>query len=510
MNNKPDFIIIGTGMGGATLGYALAQAGAKVLFLEKGLSRLNSNKVLMGSYAETFAHQQKNKDMKKVLKLGGRYFSSMYDVSGSLKQHFIPFIGSGGGGGSALFGAVMERFRMEDFSSEKWPIAYQELEPYYVKAESQYRVRNTTDNTSLNTNIPLSQANHKIWAQLTDNGYHPYHLPTATESSQNCLDNCQSYLCAKHCKNDSEKIALRPAIENHQAKLLDDCEVLDFNYDKNRISSVTCKIGEEIKQLEADHFILAAGALVTPGLLLKSNNLANSSGLVGKYLMRHFVDLYAVKVAGTKVLSETQKQVGFNDLYLTEGEKYGTVQSFGLMPPLEVVIQELKHTLPLNLGEPITWTMDKLYPIIAASYSWYFGDKVVFASIMDDLPYLENRVEYKNGQIGLHYKLNLADRKRIDQFRKKVVEAFHPFPVTVMKQATNNQRLAHACGTCRFGDDSSASVLNRFNKAHDLENLSVVDASFFPTSGGINPALTIAANALRVADAMVSGMQNKA
>lgn len=518
MKTKPDFIVVGSGVGGATLGHALAQSGAQVVFLEKGASRLNNDKMLQGSFAETYAHQQINKDWQQTLKLSGRFFSPLQDVSNQTKQNFIPFIGSGGGGGSSLYGAVMERFKPEDFIPqanypdtqgnacipEKWPICYQELEPYYDRAEQLYRVRNCVDDSKSGSDTAISEPNRRVWKRLTQNGYHPYQLPTATDSTEHCLDNCQSYLCARNCKNDSEKVALRPAVEKHQAQLLDNCEVLEIERDGKRIISVTCLIAGEYKRLEADCFILAAGALSTPALLLKSNNLANSSDLVGKYLMRHLVDLFVVKMDGFNKLPESQKQIGFNDFYLTDEGKFGAVQSFGLMPPLEVVIQELRNTLPFNLGKIIAPVMDALYPIIASGYSGYFNNRLVFASIMEDLPILENQVRYQDQQIQIHYKINDIDLKRAERFRAKVLAAFNPLPVTVMKQSTNNQRIAHACGTCRFGDDPARSVLDRFNKTHDLDNLYVVDASFFPTSGGINPSLTIAANALRVADAILS------
>ena len=142
---------------------------------------------------------------------------------------------------------------------------------------------------------------------------------------------------------------------------------------------------------------------------------------------------------------------------------------------------------------------------MSKGYARFLNDKLFFASIIEDLPNGNNKVNYNNGHIEITYKLNAADNERIKIMREKVVDAFSPLPVTVMQQADNNQRLAHACGTCRFGDNPNEAVLNRFNKTHDIDNLYVVDASFFPTSGGINPSLTIAANALRVADAMLSG-----
>ena len=514
LNNKPDIIIVGTGMGGATLGYALAKAGAKVLFLEKGLSSLTNKNMLPGNYAETNGLKQKNADWTDTLKRSGRYYTPLHDVSSGHSKAFTPFMGMGAGGSSSLYGAILERFHPEDFLPgqfytdshesisipQNWPVSYQEMQPFYEEAEALYGVSKGLTQTDK----VLSSANQLAWDILSKNGYHPYQLPTATEGIKGCKDNCQSFLCAHNCKKDSVKCALRPAIEKHQAELIDDCEVLELIVKHNRITGLICKTTEGEIQLQSDQFVLAAGALASPVLMLKSNGLANSSGLVGAYLMRHFVDLFAIKIQGIDISSESQKQIGFNDFYITDEGKFGTVQSFGTMPPLEVVIEELKHTFPFGLGRPVSQLISFMSPLVSKGYAKFLNDKLFFASIVEDIPSKNNKVNYNNGRIEITYKLSAADNSRLKIMREKVVNAFRPLPVKVMVQANNNQRIAHACGTCRFGDDPKNAVLNRFNKAHDIDNLYVVDASFFPTSGGINPSLTIAANALRIADHLLS------
>lgn len=501
-------------MGGATLGYALAKAGAKVLFLEKGLSSLTVKNMLLGDYAETYGFKQKNADWTNTLKRSGRYYTPLYDVSSGQSKTFTPFMGMGAGGSSALYGAILERFHPEDFLPgqfyenspesvsvpQNWPVSYQEMQPFYEEAESLFGVINR----SSQTDKVLSSANQFAWDVLSKNGYHPYQLPTATAGVTDCKDNCQSFLCARNCKNDSVKCALRPAIEKYQAELIDDCEVLELIVKNNRISGLICRTTEGEMLLQADQFVLAAGALATPALLLKSNGLANSSGLVGAYLMRHFVDLFAIKMQGKDISAESQKQIGFNDFYITDEGKFGTVQSFGAMPPIEVVIEELKSTLPFGLGRPVSQLMSFMSPLVSKGYAQFLNNKLFFASIVEDLPSKNNKVNVTNGKIEITYQLSAADKSRLKIMRKKVADAFRPLPVTVIEQANNNQRLAHACGTCRFGDDPNNSVLNRFNKTHDIDNLYVVDASFFPSSGGINPSLTIAANALRIAGHLLS------
>jgi choline dehydrogenase-like flavoprotein len=127
-----------------------------------------------------------------------------------------------------------------------------------------------------------------------------------------------------------------------------------------------------------------------------------------------------------------------------------------------------------------------------------FRRGVLLAAIMEDLPYPSNRV-VPGPALGIEYHLHARDYTRLKAFRAHVVRALQPYRYLALHQAEKNAMLAHVCGTCRFGNDPNTSVLDLHNRAHGLENLYVVDSSFFPSSAGTNPALTIAANALRVA-----------
>src|SRR3712207_5738179 len=111
-----DAIVIGTGMGGATLGYALAAAGKKVLFLEKGLSPLRAAAVT-GDYAERFfpAKRTSHAEQQATLKRAGRAWETLWDISAKKAKPIVPFIGVGAGGSSSLYGGVLERFDPTDF-----------------------------------------------------------------------------------------------------------------------------------------------------------------------------------------------------------------------------------------------------------------------------------------------------------------------------------------------------------------------------------------------------------
>ncbi len=526
-----DAIIIGTGMGGATLGYALARASKKVLFCEQGMATMGPS-TIRGRYAESAFDLPEVAQSKHrgVLLRSGRSMETIEDASLPRHRCFIPFIGGGGGGSSALYGMALERFFPCDFTPkvnyqddtestlpESWPITYEQLEPYYAKVEKLFRVRGTVDpmrsdgeSASYPQPPALSPSGDELYQFLTDRGLHPYRLPLACEFVPGC-ECCQGYLCARDCKNDSSRICLAPALEQFGAQLLDECEVLKLEADKKSVTGVVCSWRGQAVTLRGALVVLAAGALRSPAILLNSaspiwpNGLANDSGLVGKNLMRHLIDLYVVFPKTARQYSP-MKELAFNDFYRIDGEKFGSVQTFGAMPPAEIITAALEQQLAESSVPFAASIFRCLRPLADSALSRLFAGKTILATILEDLPYDDNQVNIvKSREMGrprliLKYRITEYDRRRIDRFRKRVRAALKSYRVLPIKQAENNERIAHACGTCRFGSDPATSVLDPMNRAHGVTNLYIVDGSFFPSSGGINPALTIAANALRVGD----------
>ena len=523
-----EVIVIGTGVGGATIGHTLAKAGKEVLFLEQGRSYLNNPEAKLGAYAEMFFPQVAVPDLKhrSLLEQAGRWTGFLDDnSSGRSKQH-IPFIGAGTGGSSAIYGAALERFFPEDFKPREnypnvgnvdlpptWPIQYEELLPYYREAESLYGVRGGGDplredseESGLATAPEFGPANQFLADFLTKKGLHPYRLPTACEFLPGC-QTCQGFLCARDCKGDSVKACLRPAIEQHGATLMDRCLVTRLEADSKRVTSVVCNHQGSERVFRSEIVILAAGALSTPAILLRSTSpvwpqgLANSSGLVGRYLMRHCIDLYALSPKVKPAPNENTKELAFNDLYFRDGEKLGTVQSFGRLPPSAMLAESVQHDIAQQFGPTASTLFRAIKPAAREMMRRLLKDTLVLATTMEDLPVRENRVT-PNGLDGItiSYLLNDQTRQRISRFRELMADTLKPLRYTLIKQAENNDRIAHACGTCRMGEEPGSNVIDRNNRAHDLDNLYLVDSSFFPTSAGTNPSLTIAANALRVAD----------
>ncbi|WP_426167299.1 GMC oxidoreductase [Pseudoduganella sp. R-34] len=525
-----DAIIIGTGMGGAPLGYALAKAGQRVLFLEKGKSHLQPG-ALTNSYAETHfpTPAAPGPQHRATLQRAGRYSDTIRSNAGPRTQHFVPFIGSGTGGSSALYGMVLERFFPADFAPraqhpdaaeaalpEAWPIGYEELLPHYAEAERLFRVRGTPDPLRTGGSgdwaahfrqpPPLTPASGELFEFFRQRALHPYRLPLACEFVDGCAA-CQGYLCDRQCKNDASRVCLEPALAQHGATLMDECEVLQLEATRSAVTGVVCQQRGQRLTLRGKQVFLAAGALETPRLLLQSSSphwpqgLANDSGLVGRHLMRHHIDLYVIKPRTPAGFDNRQKEFGFNDFYQRGGQKLGSVQSFGRLPPVPVLAASMEDDLRQGALPWLAPLFKLAQPVIKPILRQFVHERLVLASTLEDLPYADNRVTPASGdaRLAFEYRVRPHDAARIETMRRLMKDALKPYAFDLVKQADNNQRIAHACGTCRFGSDPRSSVLDASNRAHGLTNLYVVDGSFFPSSGGTNPSLTIAANALRVA-----------
>jgi choline dehydrogenase-like flavoprotein len=508
-----DWIIIGTGIGGATFGHAMAEAGLRVLFLERGDDPRRNSRTLAGDFLETLRPDPEARG-DEDFENAGRYHGRVWDAA--RRRWIHPILGSGVGGSSALFGMVMERFWPEDFEPgrfypqagadvpARWPISFRDLEPHYRTAERLYRVTGQDpdplrpEQSFAFASAPaLSADSRRLCARLRGRGLHPYALPLARQWGTPCRF-CQSHLCAHDCKNDAAKMCLEPALRRGAA-LLSRATVIGLEADRERVRSVRVLIRGRERIFRADNIALAAGALFTPALLLKSRSaawprgLANSSGLVGRFLMRHYIDLWGLASLRPAV---QEKSIGLNDFYLGDGDKYGTLADFGPMPATPIIQEDLDHDREASGRRPLSglprtfagWGLSALMKHLR-----------VLALIGEDLPHRENRVLPGDDgtDLVIHATISREERARIARARARVRRALG-WANLLLPNAENTKLLAHACGTCRMSEDPRGGVVDSMNRAHDLANLFILDGSFFPTSGGVNPALTIAANALRV------------
>jgi choline dehydrogenase-like flavoprotein len=505
-----DVIIVGTGAGGGTLAHTLAPSGKRILLLERG---------------DFLPREMENWDPGSVF-IDGRYMSTdtWYDADG---KPFQPQVHYFVGGATKLYGAALYRLRPQDFGELKhvdgvspaWPLTYDDFEPYYTKAEWLYQVHGEhgTDPTegSWSKQYPWPAVSHEPRIQqlvddLQAGGYHPFPAPCgilldeADRARSNCIRCtwCDGYPCLVHAKSDAETIAVRPALASSNVTLLVNTRVTELrtNSAGTSVASVVVLRDGAREEFTGDIVVVAAGAANSAQILLRSandkhpNGLANGSDQVGRNYMFH--NSKAI-VALSKEANDTtfQKTLGLNDFYLGADDyqwPIGNVQMVG------------KSNAEAMKGEEPKLT--KLAP------HWSLAETarhaVDFWLTTEDLPLPENRVTLADdGDVRLQYtSSNDEEADRLYHELKKLLNHVGMAEHHVlgknfyMHMSIPLAGCAHQAGTVRFGDDPATSVLDVNCKAHELDNLYVVDTSFFPSIGAVNPALTAMANAIRVGE----------
>ena len=508
-----DVIIIGSGAGGGTLARHLAPSGKSILLLERGgwLPRELENWLAQSVFVEN------------------RYVSpdTWYDAKG---KPFQPQIHYFVGGATKLYGAALYRLRREDFGelhheggiSPAWPISYDELEPYYTQAEQLYQVHGTRgeDPTEPPSSAPYPHpavSHEPRIQQLSDDlaaaGYRPFHAPCGIlldESNppySTCIRcaNCDGFPCPLHAKSDAEVIGVRPALEYPNVTLLTNAKAvrLGTNAAGTAVTEVVVEHDGETETFTGGLVVVSCGAANSAKLLLESandrhpNGLANGSDQVGRNFMFH--DSRAV-LALSREENPTvyQKTLGLNDFYFgTDDFDYplGNVQMVG------------KSQAPMFRGEKPLET--KIAP--QWSLERVARHAIDFWLSTEDLPSPDNRVTVDgDGKLTLSYtETNAAAKKRLYEKVRSILGELDMNPghlvhrFAYMKNEIPVAGCAHQAGTCRFGSDPESSVLDTDCRTHELDNLYVVDTSFYPSIGAVNPALTAMANALRVGDRLL-------
>jgi choline dehydrogenase-like flavoprotein len=511
-----DVIVVGTGAGGGTLARHLAPSGKRILLLERGgwLTREPEN----WSAGAVF--------------VDNRYVSpdTWYDPSGKAFQPQIHYFV---GGATKLYGAALYRLRAEDFGelrhhdgvSPAWPISYDELEPYYTQAEQLYQVHGARgeDPTEppASAPYPFPAVSHEpriqqLSDQLAAHGYRPFHAPCgimldeARPAFSACVrcPNCDGFPCLVHGKSDADVLGVRPALEHPNVTLLTDAKAvkLETNEAGNAVTEVVVEHDGAEERYAADLVVLACGAANTAKLLLLSandrhpNGLANSSDQVGRNYMFHNSQA-VLALSREENPTVYQKTLGLNDFYFGSDEDefpLGNIQMVG------------KSQAPMFRGEKPgetklapEWTLERV-----ARHA------IDFWLSTEDLPRPENRVTVDaEGKLTLAYSsTNDVPKDRLYGKLKSLLGKLDLNPdhlisrFAYMKNEIPVAGVAHQAGTCRFGSDPADSVLNRDCRAHELDNLYVVDTSIFPSIGAVNPALTAMANALRVGDHLLERM----
>lgn len=496
-----DVVVIGAGLGGGTAGRRLSELGFSVLFLEKGPSGV--------------VGQQNNQDESQ------QFWGAPVHARIDGKDHRLSnVIGTGVGGSSLLYAASLERPErsdLEDSASRPhptggWPVTYDALAPYFSEAERLFSVRGTpdllsSDVASLLQPAPLDDVDSAMADSFTRFGLHPYQVHQALRDSSGCMD-CFGRVCPRGCKMDGRTAGVAPALASGNSALLDQCTVLAIRGEPNRVTHLEIERRGERATIRAKRYILASGGFGSPQILLASasehwpNGCGNSSGLVGRNLMFHLLESIAIWPQRRFAPSVATKSLTFRDLYFHEGKRYGVLQSSGL----NASYGEVLHAFRLGHGGSLFGPNGLLrkalnFPIWLAMA--YLGNARVYRAIIEDLPYVENRVIFdKNNpsRIAFEYTVPAELRDRRHEFRSLLKKRAR-LPMQFLTSEIELD-ISHACGTLRFGNDAKSSVLNADCRFHDIDNLYAADASYMPTSCGVNPGLLIAANALRVADAV--------
>jgi choline dehydrogenase-like flavoprotein len=492
-----DVIIIGTGAGGGTLAHRLAPSGKRILLLERG------------GY---LPREPENWDSREVFGKD-RYVTdeSWYDKDG---QPFRPHAQYFVGGNTKVYGAILFRLRERDFGrvqhyggvSPEWPISYADLEPYYTEAERLYLVHGERgeDPTEPPASgpYPYPAVSHEPRIQqlhddLVAAGHHPFHLPVGVDMDESdpeqgrCVrcDRFDGFPCLTDGKADAHVLCVRPALRHPNVTLKTRAKVERLLSDGRSITGVVEESGETHT---ADVVVVSCGSVNSAALLLRSE-VANSSDQVGRNYMAH-INSGVIALSQSPNPTKFQKTLGINDYY------WGAPDSELPLGHIQMLGKSDKNIL--RAGAP--W----FAPGMALDYMAKHA--IDFWLTTEDLPHASNRVTVdRNGDIHLAKTyFNLEPHKRLLGKLKELLGPMQCHATVIPRWSVLDQQIplagiAHNCGTVRFGTDPSESVLDVDCKAHDLDNLYVVDTSFFPSSSAVNPALTAMANALRVGDHLI-------
>ncbi len=507
-----DVVIIGAGMGGGSAAYALAKKGHKVLLIEKGLANFEGK-------CEGVEVEQE--DPEERLANGRWPHKVSAHVDGALSDIWAP-LGCGLGGSSLLYGAAIQRLRSEDLEPRTapsgdaidWPFRYSDLERYYQEAEKLFSVCGTKDPLEPDSDCDLApppvmcETDQHYFQEFKNAGFNPYRLHVAVKYVEGC-EECGGHICKNACKRDALNSCIIPALATGNLSVTERAEATRLEADENRVTGVSVKQDGGHYTVRAKVVALAAGAYFTPVLLLRSRNeswpqgLVNSSGLVGKNLMLHASDFIAFWSKRKYSRLGPNKTIAFRDLYSVDGHKLGEFQSTGLTAGYGNVLYALRLLFDQSRFSKFT-PLRHFLRIPAYFASRFFGVATVFATIVEDFPYEDNCVlvdESRPSGMRFQYTVRQEFRSRVMEMRTRVrkqLSSLRSIPMNIGVSLN----YGHPCGTCKAGNDPATSVVDKDCKAHELDNLYVVDSSFMPTSGGTNPGLTIAANALRVADAI--------
>lgn len=500
-----DVILVGGGMGGAAVAERLTRAGQNVLLLEKGVAEPQPDPMLTAAVSGDAGRR-----------LAHGYWPTRIAVEvDAHASHIWPQLGSGLGGSTNLYAATLGRLEPEDFEARTlpdgsrigWPFGYKDLEPYYLEMERRFEVCGTADPLRPDARYDLveppamSATDRHFFECMQAAGLHPYRLHNAVRYERDGTEQ----------KLDARSQLLAPALATGRLTVQDSAEVLRVEVDRDEAQGVTARVGGKERQYRGRVVVLAAGALNTPLILQRSANgdwpdgLGNRYGLVGRNLMFHASDFVAVWPRHRHDRLGPTRAIALRDFYQLDDAKLGEFQSMGLTAGYGEILTFLHQRFDTSALKRLR-LLRHFLRIPAWLGAKLFHEATVFTTIVEDYPYPDNRVvsdpDSPSG-FRIHYVISDELRGRVQRMRAEIRAVLKALRVLIMNQEVS-LNFGHSCGTCRAGDDPRFSVVDRACRVHGTRNVYVVDGSIMPTSGGVNPSLTIAANAARVADGIAT------
>ena len=521
-----DIVIVGSGVSGALIAYHLSKQGRKVTLLEAGssVSRLKSLEQYYSSvpkFPECAYQEKPHAPFPKTL--NDHYFTQNGPVP--FKSTYLRVVG----GTTWHWLGTCLRLLPDDFNMQSkfgrgvdWPISYDDLEPWYTKAEQELGVAgcHTEDLGSPRKQnypmeeIPFSKLDEFVKQGLSGKPYSLMHTPQARNSI--AYDNrspcCYSASCVPICPVQAKydaTIHIKKA-QTLGTELIENAVVFKLEVDSETGQITTAlfkKPDGTIEQIKGKVFVLAANAIETTKILLMSksnqfpNGLANTSDQVGRNLMDHPVTLsYAFAPVPIFPYNNPLSTSGFEELrngnfrkefaaYRIEVHNDGwTFPTGGLNPYVKELIEQ-----------GLTGSG------LAQTYKDGVSKQICFAALTEQLPEEHNRVELdlnKFDAIGIPhpkitYALNSYEEKSFQESKNKMEEILKHLNCTSVRSVDTFFGAGHILGTHRMGNHAKTSVVNSDLQCHDHKNLFLVGGGCMPTAGTANPTLTIAALALK-------------